>query len=204
MGTTARSGWIQTSPFIHLLAPILAFSPTLRASVIPAMRLTQMFSPSTSTSSVGSSTNVTFLAKAKSSDKNLVVNLVHQYGVEAHQLLADAGAAPWLLYCGSLDGKHDVGANGSRFKGSTKLCGLYSGPISMAVMEYIEGKTMDKITSLPNDTHERIQKAVSKLYGADLIFGDLRKPNIIVSDQKAFLIDFDWAGKESEEAYRRM
>ena len=155
-------------------------------------------------SSVGSSTKVTFLAKAKSSDKNLVVNLVHRYGVEAYQLLADAGAAPWLLYCGSLDGKHDVGANGSRFKGSTKLCGLYVGPISMAVMEYIEGKTMDKITSLPNDTHERIQKAVSKLYGADLIFGDLRKPNIIVSDQKAFLIDFDWAGKESEEAYRRM
>ena len=86
-------------------------------------------------------TNVTFLAKVKSSDQELVVKFVGRYGVEAHQLLADAGMAPRLLYCGLMDGKSDVRNAGSCAQGSIKRGGLYVGLMRMVVMEH----TMERL-----------------------------------------------------------
>jgi len=145
-------------------------------------------------------TNVTFVAKVKSSDRKLVIKFVEQYGVEAHQLLADAGMAPRLLYCGLLDGGCDVRNAGSRTRVNT-TGGLYTCPVDMVVMEYVEGHTVDKAPVLPKDVREKTEKAIQKLHDAQLVFGDLRAVNVMVSGDKVFLIDFDWAGKVNEARY---
>ena len=132
------------------------------------------------------SLNVTFNAKAKSSNRKLVIKYVEQYGVEAHQLLADAGMAPQLLYCGLLDGEGDVRNAGSHTR------------VNMIIMEYIEGYTADKAPVLPKDIREKTEKAIQKLHDAQLVFGDLRAPNVVVSGDGAFLVDFGWAGKVDE------
>jgi hypothetical protein len=147
-------------------------------------------------------TNVTFLAKVKSSDQELVVKLVDRYGVEAHQLLADAGMAPRLLYCGLLDGKNDVRNTGNCAQGSIKRGGLYVGLMRMVVMEHINGKTADK-SARPKNAREKTEKAIKKLHDAQFVFGDLRGSNVMFSGDDVFLIDFDWAGKADEARYPR-
>lgn len=42
---------------------------------------------------------------------------------------------------------------------------------------------------------------IDKLHGSDYVFGDLRPPNVVFSWGKAFLVDFDWAGKYGEAFY---
>jgi len=145
-------------------------------------------------------TNVTFVAKVKSLDRKLVIKFVEQYGVEAHQLLADAGMAPRLLYCGLLDGECDVRSAGSRTRVNT-TGGLYACPVDMVVMEYIEGNTVGEASVLQKDVREKTEKAIQKLHDAQLVFGDLRAVNVMISGDKVFLIDFDWAGKVNEARY---
>ena len=149
----------------------------------------------------GDPTNATFLAKVKSSDRKLVIKFVDRYGVEAHQLLADEKMAPQLLYCGLLDGMSDVRIDGSRTKGSTKIGGLYVGPMRMVVMECIERDTVEPF--LPDDARKKVEEVVKKLHEAKFVFGDLRAPNIIFPGDRPFLIDFDWGGKEGEARYPR-
>ena len=146
-------------------------------------------------------TNVTFVAKVKSSGRKLVIKFVEQYGVEAHQLLADAGMAPRLLYCGLLDGECDTRDAGRFTRVSTATGGLYACPVDMVVMEYIEGDTVDKASILPKDIREKAEKAIQKLHDGQYVFGDLRAVNVMVSGDKVFLIDFDWAGKVNEARY---
>jgi len=146
-------------------------------------------------------TNITFIGKVKSSDRKLVIKFVEQYGVEAHQLLADAGMAPRLLYCGLLDGECDVRNAGSRTRVNTTTGGLHACPVDMVVMEYIEGDAVDEAPVLPKDIREKTKKAIQKLHDGQFVFGDLRGPNVIVSGDEIFLIDFDWAGKVNEARY---
>ena len=148
-------------------------------------------------------TNITFLVRVKSTNQNLVVKFVDRYGVGAHELLADAGMAPRLLYCGLLDGKNDTRNAGSCAEGRVNDSGLYIGPTRMVVMEYIEGTTAAKSPHWPNDAREQVKEALQKLHAAQFVHGDLRGPNVIFSGGKAFLIDFDWAGRVNEARYPR-
>jgi len=149
------------------------------------------------------STNVTFLAEVKSSGQKLVIKFVDRYGVEAHQLLADASMAPLLLYCGQLDGKKDVRGAEGRTEDDTNPGGLYDGPMRMVVMEYIEGNTADKESAWPEDAREKMEKAIQKLHDAQLVYEDLRAPNVMFPGDKVLLIDFDWAGKVGKAHYPR-
>ena len=145
-------------------------------------------------------TNVTFIAEVESPNRKLVVKFVERYGVEAHDLLASKGMAPRLLYCGHLDGKHDVRSGERRAQDSIKPGGLYVGPIQMVIMDYIEGTTLDT-RNPPKDTRAGIQQAIRILHENGFVFGDLRAPNIMISGDKTYLIDFDWSGKEGEARY---
>jgi hypothetical protein len=140
--------------------------------------------------------NVTFFAQVKSSNRKLVIKFVDRYGVEAHELLAKAGMAPRLLYCGLLDGDNDIRDGESRAQGRVR-CGLYIGPLRMVVMDYVEAEER------PMDAREKAEEAIKKLHDAGLVFGDLRTPNILFSGGKISLIDFDWAGKVGEARYPR-
>ncbi|CAE6486567.1 unnamed protein product [Rhizoctonia solani] len=135
-----------------------------------------------------------FLAKLRNIEPptRVVVKFVKSYNSRAHKLLAAADLAPKLLYDGT--------AHESRRLGPDHY---------MIVMEHINGidlKQCDDLT-LPLHVSENVERALSILHDADIVFGDLRSPNVmLVKDLNgtitgAKLIDFDWCAKHMEGRY---
>jgi serine/threonine protein kinase len=124
--------------------------------------------------------------------QDIVVKFVDRYGQRAHQILADQGLAPKLLYCGSprLDDKDPSYQS-----------------ISMVVMEYVDGDTLavakQKMSEASVETlRSAVQRALDLLHDNGLVFGDLRPPNVMITkDGKVKLIDFNWAGEEGQAKY---
>jgi serine/threonine protein kinase len=125
--------------------------------------------------------------------RNIVVKFVERYGERAHRVLAGEGLAPALLYCGS-------------------PCSDQKDPsyqsISMVVMEYVDGDTLavkrgsgiDEVTV--KTVRSEVQRALELLHDQGLVFGDLRRPNIMITkDGRVKLIDFNWAGEEGQAKY---
>ncbi|KAK7056505.1 hypothetical protein VNI00_003061 [Paramarasmius palmivorus] len=118
----------------------------------------------------------------------VIVKFAMRYNVEAHKLLANAGLAPKLY--------HHV-----------PVLGGYT----MIVMERVVGtlawvwqrKGDGRLRLLPHAVYEAIEQAIGLLHDQDIVFGDLRPPNIIVleDESSAVLIDFDWAAKAREGRY---
>jgi serine/threonine protein kinase len=115
----------------------------------------------------------------------VVVKFTAQYHPEAHRLLAIKGLAPVLHAC-------------------VPVCG----GLFMVVMEHVHGssevdwKATNQQKLLPYDVYKDIQDTVALLHSKDLVFGDLRPPNIMVVPGKSgsdaqcrgMLVDFDWVG----------
>lgn len=113
----------------------------------------------------------------------VVVKFTAQYHPEAHRLLANEGLAPVLHAC-------------------VPVCGR----LFMVVMDHVDGETawhaVRRGELLPYDIYKDIKDAVDRLHSKNLVFGDLRTPNIMVvpggsgSDarRRGMLIDFDWVG----------
>ena len=74
---------------------------------------------------------------------------------------------------------------------------LYLGPLCMAVRDYIDGMHGEatKAKNMPPNARAQIEAMVIKLHESDQAFGDLRPPNVVFSDRKAYLVDSDWARK---------
>jgi serine/threonine protein kinase len=130
-----------------------------------------------------------FLATLETEDRRrVVVKFVQTYNARAHRLLSDAGHAPELLYCSKGD------------PNSEDLGGLI-----MVVMEYVKGKTAHEryhMDALPRAAFDQVQEAVEILHAENIVFADLRKPNIMVTvDERVMLIDFDWCGVHGEDSY---
>ena len=124
-------------------------------------------------------TKAVFLADAQRGSEvtPVVVKFAHNYGAEGHRLLAATGHAPVLHYC------------------------AYEESVAMwvVVMEYVRGESD---CHLVNSAHAAsLHAAVTTLHRAGLVFGDLRRPNVLCVDDWAVLIDFDWCGKEGEARY---
>ena len=121
-------------------------------------------------------------------NRDVVVKFVQIYNARAHHLLAAAGRAPELLYCSTED------------PNSEDLGGLI-----MVIMEYIPGKTAHERygnNPLPRAVSDNVQKAVEILHNENIVFADLRPPNIMVTeDERVVLIDFDWCGVHQEGTY---
>ncbi|KAJ7501661.1 hypothetical protein B0H11DRAFT_1713512, partial [Mycena galericulata] len=134
-------------------------------------------------------TCVTFHCQALEDETDIVVKFVRSYGEVVHRLLANEGLAPQLLYCGPVT--------------STAS---YSG-IKMVVMGYVVGKTLSwlqaKKEPLSDHLGDELAGALEILHRARFVYGDLREPNIMVTDEvkKVQLVDFDWAGRAGEACY---
>jgi serine/threonine protein kinase len=120
---------------------------------------------------------------------DIVVKFVDRYGQRAHQILADQGLAPKLLYCGS----PRLNDNEPTYQS-----------ISMVVMEYVDGDTF--AVAKPKDSVETVRPAVERalklLHSHGLVFGDLRPPNVMITKGgEVKLIDFNWAGEEGQAKY---
>ena len=136
-------------------------------------------------------TCVTFLAITfEAAPKSIVVKFVERYGVGAHKLLEKLDAAPQLLYYGNI---------GVRDEDPTY------GHLRMVVMEYLDGMTAyhaQRLDQLPPMFLEEVRRILNHLHDNDLVFGDLRGANIMITrNNKVKFVDFDWAGKEGESRY---
>ena len=110
----------------------------------------------------------------------LVVKFVSTYHAEAHRLLAQRQLAP-LHYAGTED----------------SVPSLYGGRY-MVVMDFVDETSRAALTGAQ---FADVKKAVALLHSNNLVFGDLRLPNILLKDGKVMIIDFDWRGTAGDSRY---
>ncbi|KAF5333051.1 hypothetical protein D9757_015409 [Collybiopsis confluens] len=103
---------------------------------------------------------------------NVVVKFTHRYGETGHCLLAEAGLAPPIHYCA--------------FEESI---GLW-----VIVMEYVPDQVCNG--KLTEGEGTSLSRAIDFLHLKNLVFGDLRESNVIVSQpgESICLVDFEWCG----------
>ena len=107
----------------------------------------------------------------------VVVKFTRSYCREAHELLADASLAPALRYCAH---ERDV-------------------RMYVVVMDYVErAETWERLSPA---RAESLRKAVRLLHEKDIVFGDLRAPNVLGLEDRIMVIDFDWAGQMGSARY---
>lgn len=122
------------------------------------------------------------LAKTPTETATVVVKFTHQYGREGHELLADKTVpplAPKLRYCERVE---NVGT-------------------LVVIMDFVDGRKLEAI--LQGRRAGELKRAVKALHEQDLVFGDLRRPNVMIPKDSdgIMLIDFDWCGKVGKAHY---
>lgn len=136
-----------------------------------------------------SPTKAIFKARRVDRRDYIVVKFVQTYNFDAHRLLASHDLAPQLLY-----------PETNEFEPVLTFGGL-----KLVVMAFVDGVTAHdaygKAPTLPDVIFNKVEQAVTILHENGLVFGDLRPPNIMVSKEKAFLVDFDWCAKDGEGRY---
>ncbi|KAI0089695.1 hypothetical protein BDY19DRAFT_119915 [Irpex rosettiformis] len=122
-----------------------------------------------------------FATPETSSSSIVVVKFTAKYNADAHVRLAELGLAPRVWFCERVE---SVG-------------GWY-----VVVMDYVESREVDAIGEYPGAV-QALRRAVRVLHDEDLVFGDLREPNVLVTEDgaSAMLVDFDWCGKVGEARY---
>lgn len=138
------------------------------------------------------------LFKACTDDnQQIVVKFVERYNARAHQLLADEGLAPQLLF-----------DSGSAASVSAQMIVMEYVP-SMDLYDYLDlnpSGAPSKAATLET-VREDVKRALDILHRHGLVFGDLRSPNVIVTEQaesrkaRGMLVDFDWCGVDGEATY---
>ncbi|KAG8743497.1 hypothetical protein FRC10_011970 [Ceratobasidium sp. 414] len=113
--------------------------------------------------------------------RDIIVKFAERYSIEAHQMLVPKGLAPKVLYYNA-DCSH--------------------GGLRMIYIEFRGTAGLRELTTL----RQNIRDALTILHGADLVFGDLRPPNILVvkptdGEPRGMLVDFDWRYKENDGRY---
>jgi serine/threonine protein kinase len=126
--------------------------------------------------------------------RSIVIKYTSKYCSTAHNICANAGFIPGLLYCSD-------NAEAKRFGG-----------FRMIIIEYIDGITLDQRfdedtidASYCLDIYRDVKSAIIALHKENFVFADLRFPNILifetVDEMHANLIDFDWCGKHNVDSY---
>jgi hypothetical protein len=123
------------------------------------------------------------------SNQKVVVKFVQIYNARGHRAVARAGLAPKLHYCSGEDENAE-----------------YLGGLVMVVMDYVgDGKTAHEQyrgTALPEMVYTQLERAIRVLHGEEIVFGDLRGPNILVHEGGGVkLVDFDWCGEHGIGRY---
>ena len=66
-------------------------------------------------------------------------------------------------------------------------------------MDYIDLKP--PLGRLTEQQCKRVKDAIDIVHSNQLVFGDLRRSNILVGNDTAMLVDFDWCGKSGIARY---
>ena len=132
---------------------------------------------------IPNSNKAVFIANTQDDqNRKIVIKFTEAYNEKAHSLLAANGLAPPLLSC-----------DRSTFS-----------DFIMVVMGYVDGKQL--FHKYPQETPSivlrKVSGALKVLHENDLVFGDLRSPNILVTAQHDVqLVDFDWCGTVGKGEY---
>ena len=114
--------------------------------------------------------------------RDIVVKFTRRYSEEAHRLLAQHSLAPKLLHYEMIKGTG----------------------ILFVVMDHIEVTTTEDGALEGESGPKRagwLREAVKLLHDQGFVFGDLRRPNILIEENGLKLVDFDWCGKFGEARY---
>ena len=130
----------------------------------------------------GHPNKLVYKAELDNEHRMVVVKFVSRYHAQAHRILAERRLAPTLHYASTDD------AEAPKYGGRC-----------MIVMDFVEGKPA--VGSLSEGQFEQVNEAIQLLHSHDFVFGDLRPVNILITDDTAMLIDFDWCGKAEEAQY---
>jgi serine/threonine protein kinase len=138
-----------------------------------------------------------WLARETASQHLIVIKFTRRYNETAHGICAKLQLSPQLLHAGNMQ-------YGFR----------------MIVMEHVDGSplTDNKIDKIAKDSKASnaifndVQQAINALHGQNIVFADLRQPNILVVKTKtprmtklrAKLVDFDWCGTHNVHTYPLM
>jgi hypothetical protein len=126
------------------------------------------------------------LFEATYNDRQVLIKFCQAYHGNAHRIVADAGYAPQLFFCERL-----------------------RGGVMMVIMELVDGRDafhhFGSTKTIPSDLLDDVKAAISILHDANLVFGDMRRPNILVKKEndrlRALLIDFEWVGEAGQARY---
>jgi hypothetical protein len=124
--------------------------------------------------------------------KPVLVKFCERYSQDAHRTLAAAGLAPALHFCS-----------------------LITGDVFMVVMDRVDSQDAYhefRHRELPSTVLNDVKLALEKLHEEGLVFGDVRRPNIMVyksrekgeEEWRGLLVDFDWAGPVGKTKYPAM
>ena len=140
--------------------------------------------PTSALVDLGNATTTMYTATLSDTNQEVIVKFTARYNEGAHRLLAESEFAPRLHFCERIIGD------------------LY-----IVVMDRVDGKSIwqlqeDKIPVSEID-FQSVKDAIDLLHENDIVFGDLRDPNILYDASKArvVLVDFDWPGKDGESRY---
>lgn len=112
-------------------------------------------------------------------EKRVVIKFTRSYCPEAHRLLAELSLAPELLYHGEIEGAG----------------------VQLVVMEWLLNIRTNPAGRWTEQRIKLLRHALDALHSRGFVFGDLREPNIIITDVGPKLVDFDWCGKGGEVRY---
>jgi Lipopolysaccharide kinase (Kdo/WaaP) family len=125
------------------------------------------------------------LFKATYDEGTVLVKFCESYHGDAHQKLAEAEYAPKLFFCEKIQGG-----------------------MTMVIMDFVKCRDAHHHflgEDLPDYLVKEVTAAVKLLHDVDLVFGDLRRPNILIQqkDNKLSmqLIDFEWVGIAGQARY---
>ncbi|KAF8956121.1 hypothetical protein BDZ97DRAFT_1672053 [Flammula alnicola] len=177
----------KTTPPLSSLFP--KPTPVDPSIVLPALTykqfLTQAGQPTSVLVGLGDKRHTAmYIAALDSTENDVIVKFTARYNEKAHRILASAGFAPKLHFCGRVVG------------------GLY-----MVVMDRVDGKSLWQLQidekPIPAVVSEHVRQAVCLLHEQNIVFGDLRAPNILyeVSKSCAVIVDFDWPGMHQVDRY---
>ena len=114
--------------------------------------------------------------------KEILIKFTRTYSRDVHELLASNGFAPELFAVEDLPGGW-----------------------KMVVMEYLSGWVMlgEKSHEERLKYQEKLNEALRIIHDRGFVHGDIRWPNILVSEDNVKVIDFDNCGQEGVKRYPR-
>lgn len=158
-------------------------SPTYRAGTTPQEKL--IFTSRFNYEGRGPGDYRRSLFRATYGNEEVLVKFCDRYHGGSHTIVAQANLAPELFFCEQIQGD-----------------------VFMVITKFINGQDAHfrfEHRVLPEEIMNDVRSAIKQLHNAGLVFGDLRRPNIMIEKrpdrEHALLIDFEWVGQDGQARY---